>query len=134
MPSSSSWHSEKRHKHGHRSSKKCNDRREQCGSDSSWIHYPTNKEKDVKRKTVKHDAERQHQKHYNHSESSLETNHSTDLKKKRREKDSSRSSRHSRQKAKSARDELSHERWQMTSRSDEDNQEDYHYYKRKRVY
>ncbi|XWS26462.1 hypothetical protein CRYUN_Cryun26dG0034600 [Craigia yunnanensis] len=134
MPGSSCWHSEKRHKHGHRSSKKRNDRREQCDSGSSWIHYPTNKEKDGKRKTVKHDAERQHQKHYNHSESSLETNHSSDQKKKIIEKDSSRSSRHSGQKAKAAHDELSHERWQMTSRSDEDNQEDYHYYKRKRIY
>ncbi|XVE97753.1 hypothetical protein REPUB_Repub03eG0045900 [Reevesia pubescens] len=133
MPSSSSWHSEERHKHGHRSSNKRRDRREQCDSDSSWIHYPTNEERDVKR-TVKHDAERQHQKHYNHSEFSLEPNHSTDRKKKRRQKDSSRRSRHSEHKGKSSRDKSSHDRWQMVSRSDEDNQEDYHYYKRKRVY
>ncbi|XVF35274.1 hypothetical protein REPUB_Repub18cG0131500 [Reevesia pubescens] len=85
-PGSSSWHSEERHKHGHRSSKKCNNRREHCDGDSCWIHYPTNKEKDVKRKTVEHDAERQHRKHYNYSESSLELNHSTDHKKKRRER------------------------------------------------
>ncbi|XP_022731444.1 E3 ubiquitin ligase PARAQUAT TOLERANCE 3-like isoform X2 [Durio zibethinus] len=129
MPGSPTWHSEERHRHGHRSSKKHRDH----DSDSSWTHYPTNKEKDVKR-TVKHDSERQHQKHYNHSESSMEPNHSTDQKKKRREKDSSRSSRHSGHKAKSAIDELSHGRWQMASRSDEDNQEDYQYYRRKRVY
>ncbi|XVF89026.1 hypothetical protein PTKIN_Ptkin19aG0098100 [Pterospermum kingtungense] len=135
MPSCSSWHSEERHKHGHRSSKKQSDRREQCDSDSSWIHYKIYKEKDVEKKTVKHDAERRHKKHQNLSESSLEINHSSGHKKRRREKDSSRSSRHSRQKSKSARHELSHERWQMTSsRSEEENQEDYHYYKRKKVY
>lgn len=133
MPSSSSWQSDERHRHGHRSFKMQNDRREQCDN-SSWIHYPIYKEKDVERKTVKQDGERRHRKHHNLSKSSLEMNHSTDHKKKRREKDSSRSSRHSEQKAKSAHDDWSHERWQMTSRSDEDNQKDYHYYKRKRVY
>ncbi|KAK6273809.1 hypothetical protein POUND7_010892 [Theobroma cacao] len=134
LPGSSSWHSEERHKHGHRSSKKHNDCREHCDSDSSWSHYPTNKEKEAKR-TVKHDAERQHQKHCSNSESSLEPNHSTDQKKKRREKGSSRSCRHSGYKTKTTRcDNLSHDRWQMARRSDEDNREDYHHYKRKRVY
>ncbi|XVE53849.1 hypothetical protein DITRI_Ditri03aG0034800 [Diplodiscus trichospermus] len=134
MPSSSSWHSEERHQHDHRNSKKRNDRKEQYDCDSSWLHYPTNKEKNLKSKTGKHGAEIQYQKHYNHSQSSLETIHSTDQKKKRREKDCSRSSRHSGQKAKSPRGELSHERWQMMTKADEDNQEHYHYYKRKRIY
>ncbi|MBA0597712.1 hypothetical protein Gorai_007511 [Gossypium raimondii] len=130
IPSISSCQSWERHnKHGHRSSKKRNDRRDHCYSDSTWTYYPTNRERDSKRKTVKHDA----QKHYNHSESSSEPPyHSTDQKKKR-EKDSSRSSRHSKHKAKPARDELIHDRWQMSSgRSDEDNQEKCHYHKRKR--
>ncbi|OMO67009.1 Zinc finger, RING-type [Corchorus capsularis] len=133
MPSSSSWHTEERHRHGHSRSKKHNDRREQCDTDSSRSHYPTNKEKSVNRKTVKHDAERRHQKHNSLSESSLEPNHSSDWKKKTREKDSGRSTRHSGHKSKSTHDDLCHDRWQMVSRSDEDNQE-YHYYKRKKVY
>ncbi|TYI78515.1 hypothetical protein E1A91_D06G217700v1 [Gossypium mustelinum] len=130
IPSISSCQSWERHnKHGHRSSKKRNDRRDHCYSDSTWTYYPTNRERDSKRKTVKHDA----QKHYNPSESSSEPPyHSTDQKKKR-EKDSSRSSRHSKHKAKPARDELIHDRWQMSSgRSDENNQEKCHYHKRKR--
>ncbi|KAG4194966.1 hypothetical protein ERO13_A06G082600v2 [Gossypium hirsutum] len=130
IPSISSCQSWERHnEHGHRSSRKRNDRREHCYSDSTWTYYPTNRERDSKRKTVKHDA----QKHYNHSESSSEPPyHSTDQKKKR-ERDSSRSSRHSKHKAKPACDELIHDRWQMSScRSDEENQEKCHYNKRKR--
>ncbi|KAK8597600.1 hypothetical protein V6N13_095003 [Hibiscus sabdariffa] len=119
LPSISSRHSWERHKHGHRGSKKRNGGREHCQSDSS------SKKRDSERKIVKHDAEK---KHYNHSESSLELDHSTDLKKKRREK-------HSGHKAKPAHDELIHDRWQMaSSRSDEDKREKYQHHKRKREY
>ncbi|GMI97904.1 hypothetical protein HRI_003459700 [Hibiscus trionum] len=101
------------------SSKKRYGGREHCESDSS------NKKRDSERKIVKHDAEK---KHYNHSESSPELDHSTDLKKKQREK-------HSGHKAKPARDELMiHDRWLMASRSDEENREKYRYHKRKREY
>ncbi|KAE8665306.1 Detected protein of unknown function [Hibiscus syriacus] len=118
LPSISSRHSWERHKHGHRSSKKRNDRREHCESDYS------NKKRESERKIVNHLAEK---KHYNHSESSLELDHSTDLKKKRREKQFG-------HKAKAVHDELIHDRWQMASRLDKDNREKYQYHKRKREY
>ncbi|KAE8664363.1 Detected protein of unknown function [Hibiscus syriacus] len=118
LPSISSRHSRERHEHGHRSSKK-HDRREHCESDSS------NKRRYSERKIVKHVSEK---KHHIHSESSPEPDHSTNLRKTRREK-------HSGHKAKPAHDEMIHYRWQMaSSRSDEDNQGKYRYHKRKKEY
>ncbi|GLT97222.1 hypothetical protein SLE2022_147950 [Rubroshorea leprosula] len=134
LPSTSSGHSGEKYKHCHRSSKKQNDRREQGGSDSSWDHHPSNKEKDVKRKRINHDVERQKEKHHNHSDSGLKQSLSAYQKEKGSEKHSSHSSRRSGHNAKSGNDELSHDRLRMVSRSDEDAEEDYRYHKRKRVY
>ncbi|KAA8546216.1 hypothetical protein F0562_003045 [Nyssa sinensis] len=48
MPNSSDRHGAERHKHHHRSSK-IHEKREQCGSDSSWSHHKTKKERDTEK-------------------------------------------------------------------------------------
>nr|XP_004303469.2 PREDICTED: uncharacterized protein LOC101301887 [Fragaria vesca subsp. vesca]XP_011467226.1 PREDICTED: uncharacterized protein LOC101301887 [Fragaria vesca subsp. vesca]XP_011467227.1 PREDICTED: uncharacterized protein LOC101301887 [Fragaria vesca subsp. vesca] len=148
MPSSSSWHSEEKHKHYHRSSRKKNEtreqcdsdkhkhyhkssryqkeRREQCNSDSSWSHHQNISEKDDKIKRTQHDFKRQ--KHHSNTGSGLGHSVSSDKK-----KGSSRDFRKSEHSAKSSVNEGSHDRWKMVSGSDEDHTEDYRYCKRKRV-
>lgn len=130
VPSSSNWHSEEQHKHHHRKSQKHGGGRELCGSDSSWSHHQSNKEKDVKRKRVGTGVKSIKQKHNSQSESGLEPSLSSDQKTRWKERDSSHGSRHSRHNSRS----MDNERWQMVSGSDEDGEEDYHHYKRKRVY
>lgn len=155
MPSSSSWHSEEKHKHYHRTSRKQNERREQCGSDysvekhkyyhrssrnqkegrrqcgsdSSRSHRQNISEKDDKRKRIQHDFKKR-QKHHSYSGSGLEHSVSSD---KKLQKGSSHNSRKSKHNVKSNVDERSHDRWKMVSGSDEDGAEDYRYCKRKRV-
>ncbi|PRQ28030.1 putative transcription factor interactor and regulator CCHC(Zn) family [Rosa chinensis] len=150
MPSSSSWHSEEKHKHYHRSSRKQNERREQCdcdkhkhyhrssryqkerreqcGSDSSRSHHQNIIEKDDKRKGIRHNNKRH--KHHSNSGSGLEHSVSSD---KKLQKGSSHNFRKSEHNAKSSVDERSHDRWKMVSGSDEDSGENYRYCKQKRV-
>ncbi|KAH0969781.1 hypothetical protein GBA52_028377 [Prunus armeniaca] len=127
--SSSSCHSEEKHKYYHRSSKKYKERGEQCGSGSSRSHHQSMSKKDDHSKRIEHDFKRHSQKHHSHSGSGIEQSVSSD---KKLHKGSSRSSRHSKHSAKSNVDELSHDRWQMASGSDEDGAEGYQYCRRKR--
>lgn len=155
MPSSSSWHSEEKRKHYHRTSIKQNERREQCssdysvekhkyyhrssrnqkerrkqcGSDSSRSHHQNISEKDYKRKRIQHDFKKR-QKHHSNSGSGLEHIVSSD---KKLQKGSSHNSRKCKHNVKSNVDERSHDWWKMVSGSDEDGAEDYRYCKRKRV-
>ncbi|KDP34038.1 hypothetical protein JCGZ_07609 [Jatropha curcas] len=126
MPSISSRHSEELQKRHHWHSKKHD------GCDSSHSRRRSNKSSDVKRKRVESDAKRDEKKHHSHSESGLEPSLSGDRKTQLKERDSSHGSRHSRHNSRS--NEPSHERWQMISGSDEDSEEDYHYYKQNRLY
>ncbi|BBG95061.1 DWNN domain, a CCHC-type zinc finger [Prunus dulcis] len=119
MPSSSCY-SEEKHKYHHRSSKKYRERGEPCGSGSSRSHHQSMSKKDDHRKRIEHDFKRHSQKHHSHSGSGIEQSVSSD---KKLHKGSSRSSRHSKHSAKSNVDELSHDRWQMASGSDEDGAE-----------
>uniref|UniRef100_A0A5B7CCE2 Putative E3 ubiquitin-protein ligase RBBP6-like isoform X2 n=1 Tax=Davidia involucrata TaxID=16924 RepID=A0A5B7CCE2_DAVIN len=132
MPNSSDRHSTERHKH-HRRSTKNHDKRGQCGSDSSWSHYQTKKERDIERE-AESNVKGPNQKHHSHSESGLEPSSSSEQKKRLREKASSHGSRHSREHAKPVSDKLYNDRWQMVSGSDEDYGEGYHYHKKKRVH
>lgn len=127
--SSSSCHSEEKHKYYRRSSKKYKERGEQCGSGSSRSHHQSMSKKDDHSKRIEHDFKRHSQKHHSHSGSGIEQSVSSD---KKLHKGSSRSSRHSKHSAKSNVDELSHDRWQMASGSDEDGAEGYQYCRRKR--
>lgn len=131
MPSSPKKPSKKRHIHHHTSSEKHSERRYKCGSDSSQSQHQTYKEKEVERKRNRSDIKRHNHKHHSHSESGLDQSLSSDRKK--QQKETSHTSRHSKHNAKSSTDDLSHDRWQMVSGSIEDGGEDHHSYKRKRV-
>ncbi|KAK3023350.1 hypothetical protein RJ639_042748 [Escallonia herrerae] len=126
--SSSDRYDEERHRQHYRSSKKQHLRRDQCDSDSSCRR---NKTKRVTR-TKDPDIKGSNEKHYNHLESGLESSSSGDRKKRHKDKNHSRSSRHSGH-AKPVSDELSNERWQMVTMSDEDCRERNCHLKRKRV-
>ncbi|KAK2989449.1 hypothetical protein RJ640_018767 [Escallonia rubra] len=126
--SSSDRYDEERHRQHYRSSKKQHSRRGQCDSDSSCRR---NKTKRVTR-SKDPDIKGSNKKHYNHLESGLESSSSGDQKKRHKDKNHSRSSRHSGH-AKPVSDELSHERWQMVTTSDEDCRERSRHLKRKRV-
>lgn len=144
MPCSSSWQSEERHKHCHKSSKKDNRRREQYGSDSSWDHkrreqygndssrdrYQTTNKNDSMRRIIEYDVKRHNQKHYSQTDSGLDQSPSNDHK--QRKKEAGHGSKHSQHNSKSKNDELGHERWQMIGGSDEDGAKECQYYKRKR--
>ena len=132
MPSSPKKPSKKRHIHHHTSSEKHSERRFKCGSDSSQSQHQTYKEKEVERKRNRSDIKRHNHKHHSHSESGLDQSLSSDRKK--QQKETSHTSRHSKHNAKSSTDDLSHDRWQMVSGSIEDGGEDHHSYKRKRVH
>ncbi|KAJ4830838.1 hypothetical protein Tsubulata_028527 [Turnera subulata] len=111
-------------------SKKYGGRTEQRGSDSirSRSFKNCNDSTGIKRRNDKHDRRKSH----SQSESSFEPSLSREQKTRRRRKDSSCGSRHSRRNIVSLNDDLSDERWQMVSGPDEDYKEDHHYYKRKR--
>ncbi|KAM1464090.1 hypothetical protein ACFXTO_043800 [Malus domestica] len=126
VPSSSGFH-EERKKHHHRSSRKHKDRREQCGSDSSWSDHRYTK--DDNRKGIEHESKRQSQKYRSHSGSGMDQSGSSD---KKLQKESSHSSRHSKHSGKSNVDGRSHDRWKMVSGSDEDCGEGYQYSRQKR--
>ncbi|KAF3446102.1 hypothetical protein FNV43_RR11281 [Rhamnella rubrinervis] len=144
MPCSSSWHSEDRHKHRRKSSKKDNRRREQYGSDSSQDHrrreqygsdysrdrYQTNNKNDHKRRIIEYDVKRHNENITATPDSGLDQSASNDHK--RRKKEAGPSSKHSQHYSKSNKDELSHERWQMIGGSDEDGAKECPYYKLKR--
>ncbi|XP_062159185.1 E3 ubiquitin ligase PQT3-like isoform X3 [Alnus glutinosa] len=132
MPSCPKLHRKKRHKYHHRSSKKHSERIDKCGSDSSRSHHQTHKEKEVDRKRNRPDDKRHNYKCHSHTESGVDQSLSIDQK--RRQKESSHTSRHSKHNPKSGTDNLSHDRWQMVSGSDKDSGEQYHSCKRKRVH
>ena len=116
MPHSSDRHSEERHKHHHRSSKK-HGRKGQCGSDSSRSRDQTKPEKDVGKKRVDYEIEGPYRKHHSHSESGLESCSSANQKKKYKDidYDPSHISRHSRRSGKPISGDLYNDRWQMAS-------------------
>ncbi|XP_050268101.1 E3 ubiquitin ligase PQT3-like isoform X1 [Quercus robur] len=126
MPSSPKWHSKKRRVHHHTSSEKHSERRDKCGSDSSRSHHQTYKEKEVERKRNRSDIKRQNHKRHSHAESGLDQSLSSDRRKQRKETS------HTSRRSHKSTDDLSHDRWQMVSGSNEDGGEDYHSYKRKR--
>ncbi|XP_057985804.1 E3 ubiquitin ligase PARAQUAT TOLERANCE 3 isoform X2 [Hevea brasiliensis] len=138
MPSSSNRHGEERRKCRHRNSKKHDGGMVHISADSSHSRshgqrqHQSSKTKDVKRKRVGSEGKRDKQKHHSQSESGLQQSLSSDHKAQWKERDSSHGSRHSRHNSRSMNNELSRERWQMVSGSDEDGDEDDHYYKRKR--
>ncbi|XP_057957814.1 E3 ubiquitin ligase PARAQUAT TOLERANCE 3-like isoform X2 [Malania oleifera] len=134
MPNSSSWCSEDRHRHHSKSSKNHKERKGQCCNDSSQSRNQIKIEKDVKRKREGSSAKRHHQKHHSHSESGLEPSFSSELIKQKKERDCYHDSRYSRHNADSMNVELSRDRWQMVSGSDEYCREDCHCQKRKRVH
>ncbi|PSS17571.1 E3 ubiquitin-protein like [Actinidia chinensis var. chinensis] len=129
VPHSSDRHSEERHKHHHRSSKK-------HGSYSSRSRDQTKAEKYVGRKRVEHEIEGPYRKHHSHSESGLEPCSSAYQKKKNKDidYDPGHISRHSRRSGKPISCDLYSDRWQMASGSDEDCGEGHRYPKRKRVH
>ncbi|KAK3041744.1 hypothetical protein RJ639_000668 [Escallonia herrerae] len=126
--SNSDRYDEERHRQHYRSSKKQHSRRGQCDSDSSCRR---NKTKRVTR-SKDPDIKGSNKKHYNHLESGLESSSSRDQKKRHKDKIHSHSSRHSGH-AKPVSDELSNEKWQMVTTSDEDCRERNRHLKRKRV-
>lgn len=137
MPSSSNWHSEEQLKRRHRNSKKHDGRIVHIGGDSSHSyrqHQIQSKPKDIKRMRVASEGKRDERKHHSQSESGLQPSLSSDHKTQWKERDCSYGSRHSRHNSWSMNNDPSHERWQMVSGSDEDGDEDHHYYKRKRLH
>ncbi|XP_015884535.1 E3 ubiquitin ligase PARAQUAT TOLERANCE 3 isoform X2 [Ziziphus jujuba] len=130
MPCSTSWQSEKRQKHHHKSSDKVNKKSVQYGGDSSQDRYQTKNKNHSKRSVIECDMKRHHRKH--HSRSELQLDQSSSINHRQRKKDAGPISRHSQHDLKSNNDEPSHERWQMISGSDEDGTKECRYYKRKR--
>lgn len=132
MPSRPKWHSKNRHKHHHRWFKKHGEKRGKYCSGSSQSHHDACKEKEVEGRRNMSDVRRHGHRCQSSTESVLDRSLSRKLKK--QQKQSSHTSRHSNHNAKLCTDDLSHDRWQMVSGSDEDDGEDYHSYNQKRVH
>lgn len=129
MPYSSSWHSEDRHKNHHESSKKHNDQRGQCSSDSSRSRHHTKHQKDDERNIKK-----QSEKHHRHSQSGSEQGSATQQIKQVKERDSRHGLGHDRHNAKSMNNDHEHDRWQMATGSDHDHRDEHPRHKRKKVH
>lgn len=124
---SSDQHGEGRHKHHQGESKKYNERRGHCDSDSSLGHRST--QKVVKRK-VDSDVQGSHKKHHSFSESGFEPSSPADRRGGYKERDTGHDSGHSRHPAKHLREKQHDDRWKMDG-SDEDRRDEYRYHKRR---
>ncbi|GAB4836951.1 hypothetical protein Ancab_001863 [Ancistrocladus abbreviatus] len=135
MSESSDRHAEKRHKHHlrHTSSRKHGERRGQHDIDSNWGHHHSDKGKGDEKKRTEHDGRRYHAEHRSHSGSGLEPSYLDDCMRKRRDKESSEGSRHSRKNGESTNIKPHHDRWKMAGGSTKEYGEDYCSHKRKRV-
>ncbi|XP_065849047.1 E3 ubiquitin ligase PARAQUAT TOLERANCE 3-like isoform X2 [Euphorbia lathyris] len=123
---------EKHKQNSHESTGAKDDKRNRGDGDSIHSYHDSARAKDDKTKRVLSDSKRGKNKQKRLSESGLEPCISSEWKTRRKERESSNGSRHSRHNSRSMNNEPSNERWQMASRSDEDGEDDY-YHKRKRL-
>lgn len=135
MPNSSSWHSEYKHERHHESSKRYNDRRVQCSSDSSHSRHKTKHQKDDER-TIKNQSDKHHLHLHSGSEQGLATHqkHLHSGSEQVKERDSRHGSGHDRHHSKPINDNHGHDRWQMFTGSDHDHRQHHSHHKRKRIH
>lgn len=126
--------SREKRRHIHKScSKKPNEKKLRCGSESSpKSHHRSRPSKSADTEKVVNDIKKQRQSHRYSPESGFEPDHSSYRKRHHKEKESSQSSRHSRQKVKSKGNKLEDDRWEMGDGLGEDYRGHYHH-KRKRL-
>ncbi|GMG99155.1 hypothetical protein Nepgr_000995 [Nepenthes gracilis] len=136
MPDDCACLTERSHKHHHHhaSTQNYGERRGRHDNDSSRSHHHSDKVEGNKIKRIEQDQKKYDAEHHSHSESGLEHNYSSDRMRRRRDKESSEGSRHSRRSAKSTGIEVNHDRWKMAGGSDNDYGEDQCGHKRKRVH